>query len=199
MQKPAEIKYPVHSLIRERWSPRAFDDRPVEREKLLQLFEAARWAASCFNEQPWRFIIATREIPEVYQKLFDCMVEANQIWAKQAPVLMLSLAEKNFAYNQKLNRHFMHDLGLAMGNFSLQATELGLFVHQMAGFSTDKARENLKLPDDVEPAAMVAIGYAGDLDTLPEKLKTKELEPRVRKPISELVYQGEWGNPFIVP
>ncbi len=190
MEKPAANEHPILDLLKRRWSPRAFSDRPVEKDKLNSLLEAARWAASCFNEQPWRFIIATKEDKTEYDKLFSTMVEANQAWAHQAPVLMLTVAKLNFEKTQKPNRHALHDVGLAMGNLSLQATELGLFLHQMAGFSVTKARELFEIPPDAEPVAMVAIGYPGDPDTLPEKLRERELEPRTRKPLKDLVFLG---------
>lgn len=192
MEKPADNRHPIHDLIKRRWSPRAFSDQPVEKEKLLHLLEAARWAASSFNEQPWRFLIATKEDKAEYEKLFSTLVPGNQAWAMQAPVLMLTVAKLQFALNQKPNRHAFHDVGLAMGNLSLEATELGLFIHQMAGFSVEKARELFEIPPDAEPVAMVAIGYPGDPKTLPENLREKELSPRQRKSLEELVYFGKW-------
>jgi nitroreductase len=196
MEKPSENLHPIHDLIKRRWSPRAFSEKPVEKKKLLSLLEAARWAASSFNEQPWRFILATKEDKAEYDKLFSVMVEGNQAWAIQAPVLMLTVAKLQFALNQKPNRHAFHDVGLAMGNFSLQATEMGLFVHQMAGFSVEKARELFAIPADAEPVAMVAIGYPGAANTLPEKLREKEKEPRRRKPLKDLVYFGIWEGDY---
>ena len=192
MEKPAENHYPIHDLIKRRWSPRSFADKPVAKETLQSLLEAARWAASSFNEQPWRFILATKQDRVEYEKLFSIMVEGNQAWAKQAPVLMLTVAKLQFTLNQKPNRHAFHDVGLAMSNLSLQATDMGLFVHQMAGFSVEKARELYIIPSDAEPVAMVAIGYPGDTQTLPEKLRERELQPRERKPLKDLVYFGKW-------
>ena len=134
MEKPADNQYPIHELIKQRWSPLAFNIRPVEPEKIASLLEAARWAASCFNEQPWFFIVATQDNAQEYEKLFSCLVEANQTWAKDAPLLMLSVAKLSFTRNNKPNRHALHDLGFAVGNLTLQAQALGLFVHQMGGF-----------------------------------------------------------------
>lgn len=194
MRKRAETHHEIHDLIAERWSPRAFADRSVEPAKLLQLLEAARWAASCFNEQPWSFIIATKEEPEQFQRLLHCLVEGNQAWAKSAPVLMLSIASLHFELNGKPNRHAAHDVGLAMGNLSIQATDVGLHVHQMAGFDADKARDVFKIPAGHEPMAAAAIGYFGDHNDLPEPLQARELEPRQRKPLGEFVFTGQWGR-----
>lgn len=194
MERPAETDHPVHDLIRRRWSPRAFADRPVEPEKLCRLLEAARWAASSYNEQPWSFLVATRDNPEAFDKTVGCLVEGNVPWASKAPVLMLSVAHLTFERNGKPNRHALHDVGLAMGNFVLEATALGLFVHQMAGFHVDKAREVFAIPDSHEPVAMIAVGYAGDLDSLPEPYRERELSPRTRKPLADFVFTGNWGS-----
>lgn len=189
----------MHELIEKRRSPRAYSTRPVEPEKLSELFEAARWAASCFNEQPWRFIYAAREDKENFARLFDCLVEKNQLWVKNAPLLMLTVACGTFAHNGKPNRHAWHDVGLAMGNFTLQASALGLYVHQMAGFSPDKARENLRLPEGYDPVAMVAVGYLGDIGQLPEDFRQYETAPRSRKALEELVHYGVWGTKTGLP
>jgi len=193
--KSAETHYPLHDFLRDRWSPIAFSDRAVEREKLGSLLEAARWAASCFNEQPWSFIVATKENPTEYDRLLSCLVEANQDWAKTAPVLMLSVAKLQFARNGQDNAHAWHDVGLAVGNLTVQASALGLFVHQMAGFDPDKARELYKIPAGQAPIAALAIGYLGSADTLSEALQQRHNAPRSRKPLSEFVYSGTWGNP----
>jgi nitroreductase len=194
MEKPAPTEHPIEELIRRRWSPRAFSDRPVEPEKLRSLFEAARWAPSSFNEQPWSFIVATKDKPEEYAQLLSCLVEKNQQWAQLAPVLMVSVAKLNFEKNGKPNRHAFHDVGLAMGTMLVEATALGLFVHQMAGFSVDKAREGFAVPEGFEPVAAVAIGYAADPEVLPEAFREQEVGPRRRKPISEFVFAGKWGE-----
>lgn len=195
MEKPASSDYPILDVIKRRWSPRAFGERMVEAQKLRQLFEAARWAASSYNEQPWRFIVATRDNEKEYAKALGCLLEANQAWARQAPVLILTASKKTFARNGKPNRVALHDLGLAMANLTLQATAMGLFTHQMAGVDLDKVRKTYKLPDDFEPQTACAVGYAGDPDTLPEPLKTAELEERTRLPQTELVFAGAWGEP----
>ena len=193
--KIAQTQYPVHELISRRWSPRAFADRLVSENDLRRVLEAARWAPSSSNEQPWSFLVATKTYPEDYQRLFSCLVPGNQLWAGQAPVLMLSVARLVFEEDGSPNRHAMHDVGLAVENLIVQASALELFVHQMAGFEVDKARELFQIPPQYEPAAMIAIGYLGDPDTLPEKLRVRELAPRTRKPLTEFVYTGRWGSP----
>src|SRR5256884_347845 len=166
MEKPAETKYPVEEILRRRWSPRAFSDRTVEPEKLQSLFEAARWAPSSFNEQPWSFIVTTRQDPEDHAQLLSCLVQGNQKWARLAPVLMVSVAKLNFEKTGAPNRHAFHDVGLAVGNLLVEATALGLVVHQMAGFSVDKVREVYEVPEGFEPVAAIAVGYLADPEVL---------------------------------
>jgi len=194
MEKPAQTNYPIEEILTRRWSPRAFSGRMVEPEKLRRLWEAARWAPSSFNEQPWHFIVATRENPEEYERLLNCLSERNQQWARRAPVLMVSVTELNFARTGKPNRHAFHDVGLAMGNLLVEATALGLFVHQMAGFSPGKVRELFAVPDGFEPVAGIALGYGTTADEAPEGFKEKELAPRSRKPIDSFVFEGSWGK-----
>lgn len=195
MEKPAEAQYPILDLLRRRWSPRAFADRLVEPEKLRGLLEAARWAPSSYNEQPWSFLVATKDDPENFQRLLSCLVEGNQAWAQFAPVLMISIARLNFAQNGQPNRHAFHDVGLAAENLVIQAMALDLMVHQMAGFYPDKAREVFRIPPGYEPVAAIAVGYPGEPDRLPEKLRQRELAPRTRKMLREFVFGGEWGRP----
>jgi nitroreductase len=195
MEKPADAQYPILDLLRRRWSPRAFADRLVEPEKLRGLLEAARWAPSSYNEQPWSFLVATKDDPENFQRLLSCLVEGNQAWAQFAPVLMISIARLNFAQNGQPNRHAFHDVGLAAENLVIQAMALDLMVHQMAGFYPDKAREVFRIPPGYEPVAAIAVGYPGEPDRLPEKLRQRELAPRTRKMLREFVFGGEWGRP----
>lgn len=194
MEKPAETQYPIEDILRRRWSPRAFSDRMVEPEKLRSLFEAARWAPSSFNEQPWSFIIATKENEEEYAKLLSCLTEKNQQWARLVPVLMVSVAKLSFEKNGKSNRHAFHDVGLAMGNMLVQATALGLFVHLMAGFSVEKVRELYGVTQGHEPVAGIAVGYPAEPDVLPESFRQQEVGPRSRKPITSFVFDGHWGQ-----
>jgi len=194
MEKPAETQYLIHDLLCRRWSPRAFAERPVEADKLRSLFEAARWAPSCFNAQPWRFLLATKKSPLAYHRLFDCLDEGNKKWAHRAPVLVLSVAKLTFE-DDSLNRHAWHDVGLAVENLVIQAIALDLIVNQMAGFDTVKARTDMGIPDGHDPVAMIAIGYAGDPATLPESLRQKEAASRKRKPLAESVFTVNWGTP----
>ncbi|MBD0327389.1 MAG: nitroreductase family protein, partial [Pyrinomonadaceae bacterium] len=170
--------------------------REVEPSKLRQLLEAARWAASCFNEQPWSFIVARKTDAAEFARLLGCLVESNRRWAKHAPVLMLSIAKLNFERNNKPNRHAFHDVGQAAASLTLQATTLGLVVHQMAGFEIEKARAEYGLPEGYEPVAGIAIGYQGDASALPKDLREKELAPRTRRTQTGFVFKGKWGEPW---
>jgi nitroreductase len=195
MEKPAETKYPIEDIIARRWSPRAFDERPVEPDKLKSLFEAARWAPSSSNEQPWRFLTATRDNQSDYDKLFSCLSEGNAKWVFRAPVLMLSVASLFFEDDGKPNRHALHDTGLAVENLVLQATALGLQAHQMAGYEVEKARKQCQIPSGFEPVAMIALGYPGDPSVLPDYLCEREVKPRERQPITDFVFSANWGRP----
>lgn len=195
-EKKASTDYPIHELLAGRWSPYAFDDRPVPEADLRSLFEAARWAPSSYNEQPWSYIVATKHDPEQFQRLLSCLVEGNQVWAKGAPVLVLGVVSLRFARNAKDNRAAVHDLGLAAGNLLLEATARGLFVHQMIGIVPEKARDVYKIPEGSEAWTALAIGYLGDPTNLPDRLRERDLAPRQRKPLSEFVFSGKWGNPF---
>lgn len=194
MEKVAPAEVSIHDLIARRWSPRAFADRPVSAATLRQLFEAARWAASSYNDQPWYYLVATQEHPGEFQKMLACLVEFNQAWAKAAPVLAISVARAKFHHDGSPNHHALHDVGAASALLALQATALGLAVHQMAGFDAGKARETYHLPADYQPVAAMAIGYPGDPAALPEKLRERETAPRTRKPVSEFVFTGDWGH-----
>ena len=198
MEKQADTQYPIHDVLRQRWSPRAFDDRSIEPEKLRSLFEAARWAPSSNNQQPWRFLVATKENKAGYDRLFNCLMEGNQTWAHRAPVLLLSVAELQFQDGSQ-NRHALHDTGMAVENLVIQATALGLVAHQMAGFRIDKARADCQIPHDYEPVAMIAIGYPGDPALLSDRLRVREVQPRSRKPVKEFVYSTTWEQslPFL--
>jgi nitroreductase len=186
--------HPVHELLTKRWSPYSFDVRSVTDEDLRSLFEAARWAPSSYNEQPWNYIVAKKENPEEFQRLLSCLVEGNQVWAKAAPVLALGIAKLRFARDDQPNRAAIHDLGLAAGNLVVEATARGLWVHQMIGILPDKAREIYAIPEGYEPMTGIAIGYAGDPKALPEGLRERDLARRPRKPLKEFVFSQKWGN-----
>jgi nitroreductase len=193
--KKASTDYPIHALLADRWSPYAFADRPVPEADLRSVFEAARWAPSSYNEQPWRYIVATQNDPEQFQRLLSCLVDGNQLWAKAAPVLVLGVASLRFALNAKDNRAAVHDLGLAAGNLLLEATARGLFVHQMIGILPDKARDIYGIPDGFEAWTGLAIGYKADPANLPGPLRERDLASRQRKPLREFVFSGKWENP----
>jgi len=195
MDNAADAAFPIHDLMRARWSPRAFSDRSVNSHELRSLLEAARWAPSCFNEQPWSFLVGRRG-SVAFDRLVSCLVEANQAWAGEAGALVLAVASRQFRRNGKPNRHAEHDLGLALGQFGLQATALGLATHQMAGFDVEAARESLKLPEGQEPYTMVAVGWPGEASSLPEALAERERAPRERRGQDEFVFAGEWGQPL---
>lgn len=194
MQKPAAADNPVHDFIAQRWSPRAFSDKPVSPEVLRSLFEAARWAASSYNDQPWAYVVATKDDEKNYSKVLGVLMDMNAAWAKQAPVLAISIARGHFKHNGTPNPVALHDLGAANAQLTMEATSRGLLVHQMAGFHHDKAREVFGIPEGWDPVSAIAIGYPGDPETLPEKLRTPELAPRTRKPLSEFVMSGQWGH-----
>ena len=192
-QKQAHPDHPIHELIARRWSPYAFADRPVSDDDLRSLFEAARWAASSYNEQPWAYVVATKTDRDAFERLLSCLVEGNQGWAAAAPVLALGCTNLRFARNGKPNAAAVHDLGLASATLTLEATARGLVVHQMIGILPDKARELYRIPEGVQPVTGLAIGYATDPNTLPENYRERDLAPRSRKPLNEFVFGGEWG------
>ncbi len=197
MKKPALADVPIQDLLAQRWSSRAFDpERPVDPGEIHALLEAARWAPSCFNEQPWRYLVFAGSDPERLEKARGCLMEGNA-WARKAPVLLLSVARETFARNDKPNRHAQHDVGLASENLVLQATALGLMTHQMAGFDADGARREFHVPEAFTPMAMIAVGYPASADALPPPLKERELAPRERKALGEVAFAGDWDSPYV--
>lgn len=180
MRKSSEFESPVLDVIKIRRSRRAYSDRPVEPEKIQSLFEAARWAPSSVNEQPWLYVYATKDQPELWGKIFDALNEGNKIWARNAPLLVLSLARKYFIRNNMPNTAARYDLGAANAFLSLQAAQLGLNVHQIGGFDVERVKHNLNVPDHYECVVIMVIGYPGDAQSLPENLKLRELAPRER-------------------
>jgi nitroreductase len=194
MFKNRTTDYPIHELLAKRWSPYAFQDKPVAKADLCSLFEAVRWAPSSFNEQPWSYIVATKENTDEFERLLSCLVEANQIWAKAAPVLALGIVSLSFKRNDKINRAAVHDLGLAAGNLLVEATARGLHVHQMIGILPDRAREIYEIPEGFEVWTGIAIGYKGDPALLPDALKERDLKSKPRKTLSEFVFAGKWGH-----
>jgi nitroreductase len=191
-EKPAPTDHEILDLLRHRWSTRAFSSRPVDPATLRQLFEAARWAPSSGNGQPWNFLLATADNPEEHEKLASVLSPGNA-WARNAPVLALSVATTERAGKQ--NRHAWHDVGLASENLVIQAVAMGLSVHLMAGYDSDKAREVFQIPYGNDPVAMMAIGYPGDPAALPDGIRQKDLAERQRKAINEFVFSGSFGQP----
>ncbi len=184
----------INKNIQKRWSPRSFQERPVESENLRLIFEAASWAASCFNEQPWRFIFASQQNREQFQAILGCLMKGNQTWAAKAPLLAISVAKTHFEHNNSPNRHAWHDVGQAVATMALQAVEMGIFIHQMAGFDAQKAKNDLNIPEGFEPVAAIAIGYPEKAEVLPEDLRKRELAPRQRQSIGNLLFEGRWGQ-----
>jgi nitroreductase len=184
----------LNTVIRNRYSPRAFSSLPLSEEEITSLFEAARWAASARNLQPWRFIYATPKNKERWEKLFDCLIEFNQEWVNSAPFLMLVLAQKIDPERSTERKNVSYDLGLAMGNFTTQAGHLGIYLRNMAGFSTEKAISHFNIPSIYEPVVMVAVGHLGDEDQLNEKLKVPKGKNRVRRTLDQIIFEDDWNK-----
>jgi nitroreductase len=191
-EKPAQTSHPLHDLLHRRWSPRAFAPTPIEPEKIGSLLEAVRWSASSSNEQPWRLILAQRSDPQAHQRMVDCLAPGNQTWAANAPLLILVCAATTFARDNSLNPHAAYDCGAAIAHLTTQALAMNLWVHQMAGFSPEKARTTFNIPADVQPLTVIAVGYYGDPATLPEFRQAQESAPRTRKPLTEIAFEGAW-------
>jgi nitroreductase len=191
--KNAETDHPVSELIAKRWSARAFSTRPVEKSKLLSILEAARWAPSSRNEQPWRYIVFTNDNPEMLRKAQSVLKEIND-YAKRAPILICAITKKIYSENGSLNRLHFHDLGAANENMFLEAFNQGLIMHEMGGFDVEKAREIFDVPEDYEVGIMIAIGYQDTYHVLPDRLREKAFAPRLRKPLSEIAFIEKIGN-----
>ncbi|MBN1926933.1 MAG: nitroreductase family protein [Prolixibacteraceae bacterium] len=187
-----EIK--LSPIIKNRYSPRAYDKKTLSKEVIYSLFEAARWAASSRNTQPWRFIYATTDNKVTWDKLFDCLIPFNQQWVKDAPFLMLALVQKTDPERNIERKNVAYDLGLAMGNFTAQAGHLGLYLRNMGGFSHETARKNFNIPDIYEPVVMVAAGYLGDENLLDDNLAVPKGADRIRRPLDQLIFDGDWSK-----
>jgi nitroreductase len=193
--KCAQTDHPIVDVLAERYSPYAFDPRPVERDKLLSCLEAARWAASSFNEQPWRYILAQRDDAEAFERMLGCLVEANQAWARRAGALVIACTKRHFTRNDKPNKVAEHDLALAAANLTVQAQSMGLHVHQMAGIDPGTCRVTYRIPDEFEPLTAIAIGYAADPDRLDDaELAERDTAPRSRMPLSAWVFGEAFGE-----
>lgn len=187
----------INEIIKKRFSTRAYSDKPVEIEKLIELFKAAKWAPSSMNEQPWQFIVTTKSDGANYNKLFNTLSEGNKIWAGKAHVLILVAAKKTVDKTGKPNRYGFYDTGSSVALLALQAQELGLFVHELGGFNFNKAANALKVPEDYVPVVVLVIGYKGNANELPEYLRVRENAVRTRKPLDIFVFSGEFGRAFI--
>lgn len=197
MKKPAITQTPIHDLIAERWSGRAYDaGKPVSQTQIIALLEAARWAPSCFGDQPWRLIVWDKNTDSAaWQKAFDCLVPGNQGWVVDAPVLVLGIADSLFNHNGKPNRFAQYDTGAAIENLCLQAQAMGLMAHQMGGFDADKARTVFGIPEQYTPMAMISVGYPADPVTFSAEVAERENTPRSRRALGELFFSGTWGIP----
>ena len=197
MDKTALTTYPILDVLAKRWTVRAFSDRPIEPQKLRCLFEAARWAPSSFNEQPWRFVIATKDNPGDFETMTSCLLDKNQRWVRGGgvPFLMVALSKQVFTYNGKPNRAHTHDVGLAFGNFVTQATAMGLSVCQMQGIHQQRVMEVYGVPEEFHPAMACAVGYAGEVRRLPEEFHERETRLRSRAAFKDFVFGGQFGTP----
>ena len=199
MLKPAITQVPINVTIANRWSGRAYDaSKQVSHEQIIALLEAARWAPSCFGDEPWRFIVWDKNADaSAWQLAFECLVPGNQSWVKAAPVLMLVCADTLFGHNQTPNRWGQYDTGAAAENLCLQASHMGLMAHQMGGFNADKAREQFAIPAQYMPMAMLCVGYAADIATVTGEALTREMAERKRKPLGELFFADSWGKSIV--
>ena len=191
--KRATPDHPILPVLADRWSPYSFEPRPVERKKLLSCLEASRWAASSFNEQPWSFIVSPRDDQQRFKVMLGCLVEANRAWAQNAGVLIISVCRRTFTRNSKPNRVAEHDVALAVANLTVQATSLGLYVHQMAGIEIQKTRHTYLVPDGYDPVTGIALGYAAQTsDDADDELVQRDRASRSRKKLSEFVFADKW-------
>ena len=184
----------IHELLRSRWSPYAFAPAALPDDAALRLLEAARWAPSSYNEQPWAFIVAAREDSAEFEALLSCLVPANQAWARNAGLLLLTVASLKFRHNSRPNRHAWHDVGLAVAQLTVQATAMGLRVHQMAGIDAERAREQYEIPESWEPVTAVAVGRPGRPESLPAEVAARDAERRPRKALEEFVFAEAFGQ-----
>ena len=185
----------IHELLDARWSPRSFSENPIEPRKIVSLFEAARWSPSSGNEQPWSFIVVTQEDAGAYAALLGTLADANRRWATRAPMLILGITRSTYSKNGQPNRHAWYDLGQSIAFLTVQASALGLAVHQMGGFDGERTRALFSIPLEYEPVVVLAVGYAESADQLPADLRQRETAPRMRKPLEEIVFARQWGEP----
>jgi nitroreductase len=192
----ASTQYPINDLLAKRWSGRAYDPhKNLDRKQIVTLLEAARWAPSCFGEEPWRFIVCDKLTNEAaWQNALDCILEGNRSWAKSAPLLLIITANTLFEHNNNPNKWGSYDTGAAAMNLCLQATEMDLMTHQMGGFDPVKASELFAIPEKFIPMAMMTIGYQIARDEIPQEIREREMAQRKRKPLGDCFFDGEWGK-----
>jgi nitroreductase len=193
MEKPATTAFPINALAMQRWSPRAYLEIPVEKEKLASLFEAARWSPSGGNEQPWRFIVGVKP-DETWEKIYSALDDGNREWNHRVPVLILACANKISNWDGNISPFYQYDTGQAVAHLTLEAVNQGLYAHQMGGFYEDKCRELFDIPDTFAVMTTIAVGYTGDPGILNEKLRLRELQPRKRQDLAEMVFSGKFGE-----
>ncbi len=193
MEKPADNQFPILGTFRQRWSPRAFSEKAIEKEKLQSMLEAARWAPSARNEQPWRFIVGVKG-DGTWEKIYKILVEWNRQWAGRAPVLVINIGKKFYDFKHLENDTYQYDTGQAVAMMVTEAVNQELIGHQMGGFSASKARELFEIPDDYQPISISAFGYYGDPDQLPEDMRKSEFEERKRRPLNDTVFSSKFGE-----
>jgi len=184
-------EYKINPLILNRWSARSIKDEEISDEELMPLFEAAKWAPSSRNGQPWRFIYSKKNT-EYWDTFFDFLTDSNKMWCKNAPVLIVIISRKNFEQDNQFSRNHNFDTGAAWENLALEATRIGLVAHPIGGFNVDKARRILEIPNDYEVEIMVAVGKRGEKEALSENLQQREF-PNGRKPLKEIVMEGKFN------
>jgi nitroreductase len=195
MKKPAITEQPIHPLLADRWSSRAYDpSQLVSNESLLSIMEAARWGPSCMGDQPWQFIVFHKRDATSWTQALNCLSIGNQNWAMDASILILACANQKFSHNDKTNRWNQYDTGAACENICLQATSLGLVAHQMGGFDVEKTRELFQIPSQYDLMSFIAIGFPLALETISAEALSKEQEARKRKPLREVFYTNHWGE-----
>ena len=195
LDRRAETSYPINDLLANRWSPRAFADRPIPPDVLGSLFEAARWAPSSRNLQPWHFVFAARHHdPDGFARILSTLIGANKSWGKNASLLLIAVTEPNPEEIKGPNTYAYYDVGQAIAHLTIQAMACGLYIHQMGGFRREKASELLEIPDNFEPVVSAAIGYLADPSILSDTMRERELAPRSRNPLSQQVFCAKWGE-----
>ena len=195
MKKPAITEQPIHSILSDRWSSRAYDpDQLVSQESFLSLMEAARWSPSCMGDQPWQFIVFHKKDATFWTQALNCLSVGNQNWAMDASILILACARQSFSSNEKPNRWNQYDTGAACENICLQATSIGLVAHQMGGFDVEKTRQLFQIPSQYDLMSFIAIGYPLAIEKISAEALVREKEARKRKPLREIFYTNQWGE-----